>query len=252
MDRNVSPVFDSLDIDLVFKVLKNTLFSTWNIRYSVYWWLMLLYRPILHLLRSHLLHISRCRASWHTRSLDWWLLRTVMHLLYVPFLFHGSTADVVYYPQGWTTGSRYCTEIRGVFCSGLRGMIGASRLLWSLGVRGNIISGLLAMLNDIQVPLVSVNFWQTPLLCGAWLWQSSTSNRWLPKIVNNALALNHLGILIFLEDNVVYYKCDVSKWEEVEAVSKKIVEEVCLRYWWQWTCYNVDRPLDWSSYCYRQ
>lgn len=27
-------------------------------------------------------------------------------------------------------------------------------------------------------------------------------------------------------DNVTYYKCDVSKWEEVEAVSKKIVEEV--------------------------
>ena len=28
-------------------------------------------------------------------------------------------------------------------------------------------------------------------------------------------------------DNIAYYKCDVSKWEEVEAVSKKIVEEVC-------------------------
>jgi hypothetical protein len=27
-------------------------------------------------------------------------------------------------------------------------------------------------------------------------------------------------------DNVAYYKCDVSKWEEVEAVSKKVVEEV--------------------------
>jgi hypothetical protein len=27
-------------------------------------------------------------------------------------------------------------------------------------------------------------------------------------------------------DNVTYYKCDVSKWEEVEAVSKKIIEEV--------------------------
>ncbi len=27
-------------------------------------------------------------------------------------------------------------------------------------------------------------------------------------------------------DNVTYYKCDVSKWEEVEAVSKQIIEEV--------------------------
>jgi hypothetical protein len=27
-------------------------------------------------------------------------------------------------------------------------------------------------------------------------------------------------------DNIAYYKCDVSKWEQVEAVSKQIVEEV--------------------------
>lgn len=27
-------------------------------------------------------------------------------------------------------------------------------------------------------------------------------------------------------DNIAYYQCDVSKWEEVEAVSKKIIEEV--------------------------
>ena len=30
MDRDVSPVFDTFDIDLVFKVMKNTLFSTWQ------------------------------------------------------------------------------------------------------------------------------------------------------------------------------------------------------------------------------
>lgn len=27
-------------------------------------------------------------------------------------------------------------------------------------------------------------------------------------------------------DNITYYECDVSKWEQVEAVSKKVVEEV--------------------------
>lgn len=27
-------------------------------------------------------------------------------------------------------------------------------------------------------------------------------------------------------DNIAYYKCDVSKWEEVEAVSKKVIEEI--------------------------
>ncbi len=30
--------------------------------------------------------------------------------------------------------------------------------------------------------------------------------------------------------NISYYKCDVSKWEEVKAVSEKIVEEVCFHF----------------------
>ena len=29
-----------------------------------------------------------------------------------------------------------------------------------------------------------------------------------------------------IADNIVYYKCDVSKWEEVEEVAKKVIEEV--------------------------
>ena len=29
-----------------------------------------------------------------------------------------------------------------------------------------------------------------------------------------------------LADNITYYKCDVSKWEEVEAVAKTVQEEV--------------------------
>lgn len=37
-------------------------------------------------------------------------------------------------------------------------------------------------------------------------------------------------ISIALIDNISYYKCDVSKWEEVEAVSKVIVEEVSRGY----------------------
>ena len=32
--------------------------------------------------------------------------------------------------------------------------------------------------------------------------------------------------LICWLDNIVYYKCDVSKWEEVEMVSQKIITEV--------------------------
>lgn len=29
-----------------------------------------------------------------------------------------------------------------------------------------------------------------------------------------------------LLDNITYYQCDVAKWEEVEAVAKKVIEEV--------------------------
>jgi len=31
---------------------------------------------------------------------------------------------------------------------------------------------------------------------------------------------------LFSDDNIEYYKCDVSKWEEVEAVARRIQEEV--------------------------
>jgi hypothetical protein len=37
-----------------------------------------------------------------------------------------------------------------------------------------------------------------------------------------SLPLTHL-----FSDNITYYKCDITKWEEVEAVAKEIAEEVC-------------------------
>jgi NAD(P)-dependent dehydrogenase (short-subunit alcohol dehydrogenase family) len=40
------------------------------------------------------------------------------------------------------------------------------------------------------------------------------------------IMLGYDGPLIFLLDNITYYKCDVSKWDEVEAVSKRIVDEL--------------------------
>jgi len=39
------------------------------------------------------------------------------------------------------------------------------------------------------------------------------------------LTYPHLG-------NISYYKCDVSKWEEIKAVSEKIVNEVCFLPLW--------------------
>ena len=40
----------------------------------------------------------------------------------------------------------------------------------------------------------------------------------------------------FISDNITYYKCDVSKWEEVEAVSKRIVDEVRCFLYLQFPC----------------
>lgn len=36
---------------------------------------------------------------------------------------------------------------------------------------------------------------------------------------------SHSPLIISL-DNITYYKCDISKWEEVEAVAKKVIDEV--------------------------
>ncbi|KIM91192.1 hypothetical protein PILCRDRAFT_168122 [Piloderma croceum F 1598] len=53
------------------------------------------------------------------------------------------------------------------------------------------------------------------------------------ELLANTLAVRNVSVVvldvnpIITENyNVTYYKCDVSKWEEVEAVSKKIVEEI--------------------------
>ena len=44
--------------------------------------------------------------------------------------------------------------------------------------------------------------------------------------IHSSNANDHISEWLYVADNITYYKCDVSKWEEVEAVSKKIVEEV--------------------------
>jgi len=36
----------------------------------------------------------------------------------------------------------------------------------------------------------------------------------------------------YMTDNITYYKCDVSKWSEVEAVAGRIKGEVCPIYWY--------------------
>ncbi|EIM85656.1 retinal short-chain dehydrogenase/reductase [Stereum hirsutum FP-91666 SS1] len=53
------------------------------------------------------------------------------------------------------------------------------------------------------------------------------------ELIANTLAVRNVTVVVLDVNpivtenyNIVYYKCDVSKWEEVEAVSKKIVEEL--------------------------
>jgi len=53
------------------------------------------------------------------------------------------------------------------------------------------------------------------------------------ELVANTLAVRSVTVIVLDKKpiitenhNIVYYPCDVSKWEEVEAVSKKIVEEL--------------------------
>jgi len=53
------------------------------------------------------------------------------------------------------------------------------------------------------------------------------------ELLANTLAVRNVSVIvldvnpIITENyNIAYYKCDVSKWEEVEAVSKKIIEEI--------------------------
>jgi hypothetical protein len=51
-------------------------------------------------------------------------------------------------------------------------------------------------------------------------------------------------------DNVAFYNCDVSKWEEVEKVAKQVVEEVRRAFP---SIHSSKRSVtDWTSYCHYQ
>ncbi|KAF7981672.1 hypothetical protein HWV62_32216 [Athelia sp. TMB] len=53
------------------------------------------------------------------------------------------------------------------------------------------------------------------------------------ELLANTLAVRNVSVVVLdvnpiitENSNITYYKCDVSKWEEVETVSKKIIEEI--------------------------
>ncbi|KAF9077005.1 retinal short-chain dehydrogenase reductase [Rhodocollybia butyracea] len=156
MDHDVSPVFDSLDIDLVFKVLKNTLFSPFFVFFV----------PVFCIFTG---------SKTTDPSVVWSGLYYVLLCLY----YAGTWLSTLYRNQGnlLFSPSRFDWGEQIVVVTG-----------GSSGV-GELLANTLAVRNVTVVVLDNE-----------------------PIITEN--------------HNVMYYKCDVSKWEEVEAVSKTIIEEI--------------------------
>ncbi|PCH40811.1 retinal short-chain dehydrogenase/reductase [Wolfiporia cocos MD-104 SS10] len=153
---DVSPIFDALDIDLVVKVVMNTILSpffTFFIPVFYYFQGMPWNNPVLLGSSAYVVGIS---AFWF---LKWYsrLYRNQGSLLFSPPPFDWGEQIIVI-----TGGS-----------SGI----------------GELIANTCAVRN-VTVVVLDVN----------------------PIVTENY--------------NINYYKCDVSRWEEVEAVSKKIIEEI--------------------------
>ncbi|KAF8897816.1 retinal short-chain dehydrogenase/reductase [Infundibulicybe gibba] len=153
---DTSPIFDSLDVDLIVKVLSHTVFSPFFIFLIPIFYIfqgLQLTDPTVVLSFVYYLVISLFWfLKWYSR-----LYRNQGNLLYGPGRFDWGEQIVV------VTG-------------------GASGI-------GELLSNTLAVRN-VSVVVLDIN----------------------PIVTENY--------------NITYYKCDVSKWEEVKAAADKIVEEI--------------------------
>ncbi|KAF8914210.1 retinal short-chain dehydrogenase/reductase [Gymnopilus junonius] len=151
-----TPIFDSLDIDLVVKVLTNTAFSPFFVGIIPIFYIFQGARPSDSIVISSAIYWVVICAFW---SFKWFsqLYRNQGSLVLRPM------------PLDW---SEQIVVVTG----------GASGI-------GELLANTMAVRN-VTVVVLDVN----------------------PIITENY--------------NIAYYKCDVSKWEEVEAVSKKIIEEI--------------------------
>jgi len=151
-----TPIFDSLDIDLVVKVLANTAFSPFFVFFI----------PIFYIFQGAKFSDNIVVAS----AIYWVVISTFWSIKWVSKLYRNQGSFVLRPPTlDW---SEQIVVITG----------GASGI-------GELLANTLAVRN-VTVVVLDVN----------------------PIVTENY--------------NVAYYKCDVSKWEEVEAVSKKIIEEI--------------------------
>ncbi|KAL0580072.1 hypothetical protein V5O48_001931 [Marasmius crinis-equi] len=159
-----TPIFDSLDIDLVIKVMSNTVFSPFFIFFIPVFYFFQgskLTDPII--LASAAYYVLLCviwSVKWTSR-----LWRNQGSLLFAPPRFDWGEQVVV------ITGG-------------------------SSGV-GELLANTLAVRN-VTVAVLDIK----------------------PIVTENCKSLSAL------HDNINYYKCDVSNWEEVEAAKNKIVEEL--------------------------
>ncbi|KAJ3979641.1 retinal short-chain dehydrogenase reductase [Lentinula detonsa] len=156
MNRDVSPVFDSLDVDLVFKVLKHTLFSPFFIFFI----------PIYYISSG-----GRMTDPFVIGSGSYYVLLCLYWLGDWLSTLYRNQGSLLYRPPRYDWGEQIVVVTGGA--SGV----------------GELLANTLAVRNVTVVVLD----------------------------VNPIVSENH---------NIVYYKCNISKWEEVEAVSKKIVEEI--------------------------
>ncbi|KAG5654612.1 hypothetical protein H0H81_011587 [Sphagnurus paluster] len=151
-----SPIFDTLDIDLVVKVLAHTLFGPF----------FLFFIPIFYVFQGAQFTdpvVVYSSIYWVVVSL-FWFTKWVSRL-------YRNQGSLLFGPGRFNWGDQIVVVTGG-----------------SSGV-GELLANTLAVRN-VNVIVLDIN----------------------PIVTENY--------------NITYYKCDVSKWEEVEAVSKKISEEI--------------------------
>jgi len=156
MTPDGSPVFDSLDIDLIMKVLANTAFSPF----------FLFLVPIFYIFQGAKLTDSVVIYSgvYYMIISLFWLIKWCSKL----YRNQGS----LFFGRGPMDWAEQIVVITG----------GSSGI-------GELLANTLAVRN-VSVVVLDIN----------------------PIITENY--------------NITYYKCDVSKWEEVEAVAKKLIDEI--------------------------
>ncbi|KAJ3769956.1 retinal short-chain dehydrogenase reductase [Lentinula raphanica] len=156
MNRDVSPVFDSLDVDLVFKVLKHTLFSPFFVFFV----------PVFYVFSG-----AKTTDPFVIWSGGYYVLLCLYWLGDWLSTLYRNQGNLLYSPPRFDWGEQIVVVTGGA--SGV----------------GELLANTLAVRNVTVVVLD----------------------------VNPIVSENH---------NIIYYKCDVSKWDQVEAVAQKIVEEI--------------------------